>query len=65
MEHKIQIDLNGSEGNAFALIARAKQLCKKLDIPSEDIIKKMRSGDYENLLKVFEENFSDYIELVW
>ena len=57
------IDINGPDGNAFCLLDLAKNLCNQLDFDSKEIIDKMRSSDYNNLLDVFEENFNDYIIL--
>lgn len=58
------IDISGRDGNAFALMGYAKTFAKQLNIPSKPIIEQMMSGDYKNLLKVFEQNFGDYVELV-
>ena len=62
----IVIDLTGPVGNAFALIAYAQRLAKQLDIDDHTIkvIKnKMMSGDYENLLQVFDKYFGDFVIL--
>jgi hypothetical protein len=61
------IDLNGPDGNAYALMAYAKKLGRQLDFTSKQtnqILNEMRSGDYQNLLEVFKENFGDYVELI-
>lgn len=60
---KIIIDLSGSEGNAYNMIREAKNICKQLGIKHEPIIKEMKSGDYENLINVFEREFGDYVDL--
>ncbi len=57
------VDINGPDGNAFVLIGMAKTFCSVLDIECKEIIDEMTSGDYENLLDVFEENFSDFVTL--
>ena len=59
----IVIDLTGPDGNAFALMGLAKKLAKRLGLDSEIIINDMMSGDYENLLEVFDGNFGDYVIL--
>jgi len=59
----IVIDLTGPDGNAFALMGLAKKLAKRLGLDSEIIINDMKSGDYENLLEVFDGNFGDYVIL--
>ena len=60
-EKRIEIDLTGPQGNAFCLLGYAKQFAKQLGKDWEDINKRMTSGDYENLLKVFENEFGDYV----
>lgn len=64
--HIIEIDLTGADGNAFALLAYAKRIGYLIGLSEqevEDILREMKSGDYENLIKVFEENFGDYAVL--
>ena len=60
------IDLKGPSGNAFALMGYAVDLLRQLDRRDEvhAIRTDMMSGDYNNLLRIFEENFSDYVELI-
>lgn len=60
-EKKLEIDLSGTQGNAYALLGCAKTLAKALNKDFDDIQKRMTSGDYENLLKVFEEEFGDWV----
>ena len=38
-----------------------KRLCKELGIPSKPILDEMMSGDYENLLKVFDSKFGSVV----
>lgn len=63
---KPSIDLSGPGGNAFALIGAVKTYGRQLGF-DQDTIKsiqeKMMSGDYENLIAVFDENFGDYVDL--
>ena len=61
--NQIIIDLTGPDGNAFALMGYAKRFAKQLGLDSEEIISKMASGDYENLLEVFDENFGSFVIL--
>ena len=58
------IDLLGPDGNAYALLALASKLAKKLSLDDKKIIAEMTSGDYKNLCKVFERYFSDYVKLI-
>jgi len=60
-ERRIEIDLTGPQGNAYFILGTAKNLAKQLGKDVEDINKRMTSGDYENLLKVFEKEFSAYV----
>ena len=59
--NKIEIDLTGPEGNAFCLLGYAKTLCKATGKEWEGISKNMQSGSYENLIKVFEKEFGDFV----
>ena len=59
----IEIDLTGPQGNAFFLLGTAKNLAKQLDLDGNEIMKEMMSGDYENLLQVFDENFGSIVTL--
>ena len=60
---RMDIDLTGSGGNAFVLIGTARRLAKKLGKDPDDIARKMESGDYENLISVFEAEFGDFVTL--
>ena len=57
------IDLTGPEGNAFALMAYADRFAKQLDLDSVTIKAEMMNGDYENLIKVFDEWFGHFVIL--
>jgi hypothetical protein len=59
----IVIDITGPDGNAFALMAYAKRFAKQLGLDSNAIIEEMMSGDYENLLEVFDNAFGDLVIL--
>jgi len=59
----LEIDLTGPKGNAFFLMGTAKKLARSLEKDGDAIIKKMMSGNYENLLAVFEEEFGDFVTL--
>ena len=61
---KIEIDITGSQGNAFVIMGYARQYAKQLGMDSKPIIDEMMSGDYENLLEVFDKNFGDYVDLL-
>ena len=59
----VEIDLTGPDGNAFNLIAIAGNLAKQLDLDKKKIRSEMMSGDYENLLKVFDKHFGEFVTL--
>jgi len=59
----IVIDLTGPEGNALSLIRYATDFCKQLGIDSKPITEEMMSGDYENLIQVFDRHFGEVIIL--
>ena len=60
---KITIDLRGPNGNAFVLLGTAKNLCRQLQREYEPIKARMTSGDYDNLIKVFDEEFGQFVDL--
>ena len=59
----VVIDLTGPDGNAFALMGYAKRFAKQLDLDGDKIIADMMSGDYENLLQVFDKYFGSFVIL--
>jgi hypothetical protein len=58
---KIEIDLLGPEGNAFALLGIAKDLCHKTGIEWNKVQEEMTSSDYENLIQVMDNYFGNLI----
>jgi len=65
-DKKPSIDLTGRDGGAFQIIGTAKIIAKQLPalIPNiDEIITEMQSGDYENLVAVFDREFSEYIDI--
>ena len=59
----IVIDLTGPDGNAFVLMGYAKNFARQLDLDADVIIKEMKSGDYEHLIKVFDNYFGSFVIL--
>ncbi len=59
----VEIDLTGPDGNAFNLIGIASNLAKQLDLDKKKIREEMMSGDYENLIKVFDKHFGEFVTL--
>ena len=60
-DEMIVLDLTGSDGNAFVLLGVAKRLSDKFGMDWETIKKEMMSGNYENLVEVFEEYFGEFV----
>ena len=59
----IEIDLTGPDGNAFVLIGTASRLAKQLGLDADGIKTEMMSGDYENLIRVFDKHFGEFVTL--
>tara|TARA_B100000963_G_C22639987_1_gene679907 strand:+ start:10641 stop:10871 length:231 start_codon:yes stop_codon:yes gene_type:complete len=63
---KIEIDLNGPEGNAFSLIGLAGFLGKQLNMTEfriKCIQDEMTLSSYEMLIQTFDKWFGDYVIL--
>ena len=60
------IDLHGSQGNAFALMAIAEDFLRQMQRRDEfrAMRTEMMSGDYNNLLTVFQKKFGDLVEFI-
>jgi hypothetical protein len=59
----LEIDLTGPEGNAYHLLAVASRLSKSLRLNGKRINEEMTSGDYENLVNVFDSYFGHLVTL--
>jgi len=59
----IEVDLTGPQGNAFYLIGLDQNLSKQLGFNAKEIVDEMKSGDYENLIRVFDSNFGSIVTL--
>lgn len=64
MKLKQLINLEGPDGNAFFLLAKAQELAAKLGKDGDEICERMQSDDYFMLLDVFMSEFSDYVLLL-
>ena len=60
---KIEIDLTGEAGNAFALLGSAANLSKQLRLDTQSILNEMMSSDYEHLVQTYDKYFGDYVIL--
>ena len=61
---KRTIDLTGTDGNAFVLIGYARILSKQLELDFDQVHRELTSSDYEHLVKVFDDYFGEYVDLV-
>ena len=62
----IEIDLTGPDGNAFVLLGIAKDLARQLQYDkqqTQQLLDDMQSGDYENLVQVFDDHFGAFVTL--
>ena len=63
-ERKPVINLDGPDGNAFALMAYAKRFAKDMGYVSDEaILNLMMDGDYTNLVRTFDKYFGEYVIL--
>ena len=63
IDKRLTIDLTGPDGNAYVLLGHARRLSSLLNLNYDAIKREMMSGDYENLIKVFDKNFGDVCDL--
>lgn len=61
---KMEIDITGPKGNADYLLGIAKAFARQLGVDTKAIEEEMQSGDYENLITVFDKYFGEYVDLV-
>ena len=62
----IEIDLTGPEGNAFYILGLAKKLCRDFRMTSQyesQLLDRMKSGDYENLIQEFDNSFGEVVTM--
>jgi len=66
INRKIEIDLKGSDGNAFVLLGYVDTIGTQINIPKRvrnDIKKTMMMGNYDQLIKTFDIWFGNYVDL--
>jgi hypothetical protein len=61
VKEKIEIDLLGPDGNAFVLLAIAKDLSHKFGKDWNEVHTNMTSSDYEWLIQTMDHYFGDFI----
>ena len=57
------IDLTGPQGNAYFLMGQAGRYARQLGLDGDQIVNEMKSGNYENLVQVFDRYFGDDVIL--
>ncbi len=63
-KEEVVIDLTGPEGNAFVLMGYAKKFAEQLGKDGDLVVLEMMSGDYENLVQVFDLHFGHHVTLL-
>ena len=65
MNYSRTINIEGPAGNAFNLMATAKNMAKDIGEYGKKITNEMKeSGDYDTLVQTFLFYFGDYVDLV-
>jgi len=62
----IEIDLTGPQGNAYVLLATARDLARRLQYSQEeidDLMNEMKGSDYEYLVQTFDNHFGLHVTL--
>ena len=63
---RLQIDLDGPDGNAFVILGYTKSLCKSVgynEQQAKKISAEMKESDYDHLLLVFLKYFDAYVDI--
>ena len=63
IDRPLVIDLTGPQGNAFYLMGFAQKNARKFGLNGSYVLEEMKSGDYENLVQVFDKYFGEYVIL--
>lgn len=66
VKQKHTINLDGPQGNAFILIAEAKNIMRALGwgkAKQDEVIDLLKLSDYTNLIKTFDSFFGDFVTL--
>jgi hypothetical protein len=63
IDRPLVIDLTGPQGNAFYLMGFAQKNARKFGLNGSSILEEMKSGDYENLVQVFDKYFGEFVIL--
>ena len=61
---KIEINLTGPDGNAFALMSYVRQLSRPVGLEAKPIIAEMTEAkDYDELVNIFDNYFGDFVTI--
>ena len=63
LKRPVIIDTTGPDGNAYVFLGYAKSYSKLLNLDWDKIYDEMTSGDYENLIEVFDRYFGSFVIL--
>ena len=63
IDRPLVINLTGPQGNAFYLMGFAQKNARKFGLDGSSILEEMKSGDYENLVQVFDKYFGEFVIL--
>lgn len=66
-KEKITLDLNGPDGNAMVLISLGGEILEKMGHSKEEVAEfrgLMMSNNYEYIVKHFDREFGDYVDLI-
>ncbi len=58
---KIDINLDGPDGNAYFLLAIARDVCKQVGYDFKELEKRMTSGDYGTLLIEMDKTLGKFV----
>ncbi len=61
---RLVIDLEGPEGNAFALLGKAHRMAKEIGLDWPSIEAEMTSGTYRTLVLAFDKHFGAVCDLI-
>jgi hypothetical protein len=64
LEMDLTLDLTGPDDNTFVLLGYAMRFSEQLDLDADEVLEEMKSGDYENLVKVFDHHFGKFVILL-
>ena len=57
----VEIDLTGPEGNAFVLLGLAERWSKELGIDPIKVKREMTEKNYDNLIRVMDKYFGEWV----